>query len=188
MKSANNQFDDSKLDEMLKKYGDSEPRPGLEDRVLAHISIEREGSGARGWNWRLALAVLALGAVAAVVVFMTPTPGSSPVTAVKETASSKTGSDIIPTPVVTYRKPHLTAKQVRRERSPQQAAQTEPRLEQFPSPTPLNEQEQLLIRYIRERPKDAAMVAWLQTELRDKEFPSTVEQLPGVEKPPDSQE
>jgi hypothetical protein len=187
MKSANNQFDDSKLDEMLKKYGDSEPRPDLEDRVLAHISIEREGSGAGGWNWRLALAVLAVGAVAAVGVFMTPKPGSPPVTPVKETASSKTGSDI-PTPVVTYRKPHLTAKQVRRERSPQKAAQTEPRLEQFPSPTPLNEQEQLLIRFIRDRPKDAAMVARLQTELRDKEFPSTVEQLPGVEKPPDSQE
>lgn len=41
----------------------------------------------------------------------------------------------------------------------------EPRLEQFPSPAPLSKEEESLVRYIRERPHDAALMARAQAEL-----------------------
>ena len=43
---------------------------------------------------------------------------------------------------------------------------TTPRLDQFPSPRPLSEQEQMLARYVREFPQEAVLVARAQTERR----------------------
>jgi hypothetical protein len=45
----------------------------------------------------------------------------------------------------------------------------EPRLSQFPSPRPLSEQEQLLVRYVTESPDEAVLVAKEQAE-RQKEL------------------
>jgi len=47
---------------------------------------------------------------------------------------------------------------------------TEPHLEQFPSPTPLNEQEEMLVRYVRERRQEAVMVARARAELLKQEL------------------
>jgi hypothetical protein len=41
-----------------------------------------------------------------------------------------------------------------------------PMLEQFPSPTPLNEQEKMLARYVEEFPQKAVLVARAQTDLQ----------------------
>jgi prefoldin subunit 5 len=38
-------------------------------------------------------------------------------------------------------------------------------LEQFPSPQPLSEQEQMLARYVEELPSEAKQIAQAQTEL-----------------------
>ncbi len=40
------------------------------------------------------------------------------------------------------------------------------RLEQFPAPTPLSDQEKLLARYVQEFPHRAALIARAQTELQ----------------------
>lgn len=44
-----------------------------------------------------------------------------------------------------------------------------PKLEQFPSPIPLNEQEKMLARYVQEFPRKAALVARAQTDLRKRD-------------------
>src|SRR5712671_6781306 len=48
------------LDRALVEYGNTEPRPGLEARVLANLSAERERITARqGWFWALTLTATA---------------------------------------------------------------------------------------------------------------------------------
>ena len=44
-----------------------------------------------------------------------------------------------------------------------------PKLEQFPSPSPMNEQEKMLARYVRKFPQRAALVARAQTELQKRD-------------------
>jgi hypothetical protein len=49
------------------------------------------------------------------------------------------------------------------------AVAEEPRLEQFPSPRPLSEQEEMLARYVQEETQEAKLVAKAQTEMLKKE-------------------
>jgi hypothetical protein len=42
-------------------------------------------------------------------------------------------------------------------------------LEQFPTPTPLSDQEKLLARYVQEFPQRAALIARAQTQLRKRD-------------------
>jgi hypothetical protein len=63
----------------------------------------------------------------------------------------------------------------------------EPRLEQFPSPAPLSEQEEMLVRYIRERPHEAALIARAQAELLKQDLQQFAPLL-SAGPPPDSQQ
>jgi hypothetical protein len=49
------------------------------------------------------------------------------------------------------------------------AVAVQPKLDQFPSPRPLSEQEQILANYVAEYPETAALIAQLRTEEREKE-------------------
>jgi hypothetical protein len=44
-----------------------------------------------------------------------------------------------------------------------------PKLDQFPSPRPLSEQEQILMSYVARYPENAALVAQAQAEERERE-------------------
>jgi hypothetical protein len=46
----------------------------------------------------------------------------------------------------------------------------EPKLDVFPSPLPLSEQEKMLASYVAEYPKEAALIARLRTEALQREF------------------
>lgn len=61
----------------------------------------------------------------------------------------------------------------------------QPKLDQFPTPRPLSEQEKLLVRYVHEFPEEALLIAKAQAE-SEKE----IEQLSGNQPPetnPDQQ-
>jgi hypothetical protein len=47
-------------------------------------------------------------------------------------------------------------------RPPQAVLANGPRLDQFPSPRPLSDEEKLLVRYVRDFPQDAIMIAQAQ--------------------------
>ena len=57
---------------------------------------------------------------------------------------------------------------------PTVVAAANPKLDQFPSPRPLSEEEQLLVRYVHEFPEEAVLIAKAQAE-SEKE----IEQLNG---------
>jgi hypothetical protein len=63
--------------------------------------------------------------------------------------------------VLTASRPHFPETQV---------VASAPRLEQFPSPEPLSEQEEFLARYVEQFPHEAVLVARAQTQLMKQEM------------------
>lgn len=162
----NSDFDE-RLDEALQKYGAAEPRDGLESRILANLAAEAEHATVRGWHWGWIAAPVAIGLVAVVLISILLKPHSGDVKVAKQVS--------VTTKIIQERKPPaapdqkiLSVERARRHQKlahPVAIAGTEPRLEQFPSPTPLNEQEQMLARYVRERRQEAVVVARARAEL-----------------------
>jgi hypothetical protein len=157
------------LDAALGQYGKVEPRTGLESRVLANLRDERMGTASQRRWWRTVGAVaVAAAIVAAVWVGENGNRKASSTTARTPTTHQETGGTFTePTP----RSP--VAHQNKGMPPPRRAGQTirevsvqAPKLEQFPSPSPLTEQEEMLARYVQEFPRRATLMARAQTELR----------------------
>ena len=156
---------DRELDAALAKYAAVEPRAGLEARVLANLRADRARVPVRAWwRWGAAVAVLVI-AVALLwrwekpsrpVVVVHPTNTmqgvqEQPKQFVSNCAESSGVHSVSTTP----------ARKITRHTSPVVAAAV-PKLDQFPSPQPLTEQELALARYVHEFPHEANMVATAQ--------------------------
>jgi hypothetical protein len=156
---------DGLLEAALKQYGAAEPRPGLEGRILANLrAAERDRPRPRVWLWLpLLIGAAAILLVGMAVVLRTHTAnlplatGNRPAVPVPqaETEAPKR-ADLVPVPHRRHRKENV--------------ASSVPRLEQFPSPQPLSEQEEILARYIEHFPREAMLVAQAQTELLKQEM------------------
>lgn len=158
------QFDDL-LAGSLKRYGEVEPRAGLEGRVLARLAaVDREPRLRMYWGWGLTAAAC-IGMVIALGFEMRPRPHEQPVAVHPPSAAvNSTVPHDVPAP--THRKPRTTV--ARRDKVEPEVAKT--RLpSEFPSPHPLTEQERLLKVYVDNFPQEAALVAHEQAE-RDKEL------------------
>ncbi len=172
---------DSRLDAALAKYAAVEPRAGLEDRVLANLRAERSPAPDRAW-WRWSLA----GALAAVIVVAvapawrsskpahpavrlhpSPTPQSAqmPATQVASNGVGKQMRGNQPGP----HQPVAAYKATMHPAQPEVVASDSPRLDQFPSPRPLTDQEKILLDYVGRSPAEAARVAEAQTALAQRE-------------------
>jgi len=181
------------LDHALVRYGDVEPRPGLESRISARLAIKQREvqrdeqrevvRGLRGW------AVIAFGAAlmlalatfwvsraapgrsieSPVAHLATPAqPGETPAPtgrASDENADSRQGKRLL-NPVHTNLSKRRPASASESRPTPRPA----PKLDHFPSPQPLNEQEQILTSYVADYPEHAALVAQARAEalLRDR--------------------
>jgi|KBSMisStaDraftv2_1062788.scaffolds.fasta_scaffold00117_3 hypothetical protein len=184
------------LDAGLKHYAAVEPRAGLENRVLATIRTEHARPYRLG-EWRLRF-VLAVVVVTGALLFLkqrAPKGASHPgdedsassvqieIQGQMQPAESKHQAGNFPgaSTLRTHPAP-------RNFRSRIEASVTEPRLEQFPSPQPLTEQEEMLARYVRDRRQEALMVARARAALENREFLPATQQLPSVVPLPDSQE
>jgi hypothetical protein len=174
---------DRELDAALAKYAAVEPRAGLEERVLASLRAEREHAAVRVW-WRwpalgLAAAVLVVAAISlmgklgmgrpgmgrsgrstpAITAHRPPTTGQGAKQPGTRIATNDVGIPIRPAlPTVPKRPARHSA------RPPQAIVANGPRLDHFPSPRPLSDEEKLLVRYVREFPQDAVMIAQAQAE------------------------
>jgi hypothetical protein len=167
---------DLALDAALAKYVTAMPRPGIEERLVANLRAERGRSRIRLWRRRPTVAAFA--ALAAVLVVSVlwrsagPTHriavGQSPATVahspeLRADATNRLGG-LVPT---------HQAELGKRPRPRQVAAKTvfSPRLDRFPSPQPLSEQEKILQSYFSNYPKDAVLVAraWAAAQRRDAE-------------------
>jgi len=173
---------DRALDASLAKYSAVEPRTGLEDRVLANLQAEPDYVLTRSW-WRWSL-VPASAIFAAVVIIVASLAGRSgkthsPVSAhhsttiapvfvqsgaqsgqrntqdgsVRSTANGADRNDLA-----------QSFRPAERHAMHQAAANAHPKLDQFPSPQPLSEQEKILAGYVQKYPENAVLLARARTE------------------------
>jgi hypothetical protein len=149
---------DDMLDSLLASYSSAEPRPGLETRILASLRETPEKETAQGWwnfKWLWAGMVTAAIIVAAVLI------GGRHRVAPPTHVIVKT-SPAIPQPDIQPRAPAVRNETVRiRPRKslaptrPQNAALAlNERPAVFPTPTPLSEQEKLLLSYLAGTPRE----------------------------------
>ena len=149
---------DTLLDAGLARYSSAEPRPGLENRILAGLRAQPQPSRWLDWRRAGALATAAVALVIVILFFRQPPPPMPPQTATSRPAPVAPAP---PTPTPPVAQPPRTAKaSAPRSLSPVQQARVEsPRLETFPAPAPLSEQERLLLLFARQTPQEAVLMA-----------------------------
>lgn len=168
-------FDDQmrerELDMAMAKYAAVEPRVGLEERILAHLKAEQEQAAARAWwNWPRAAALVAavVMIVAALLVWRSwkPAPDTmahhqlNPVQGGQrpQTGSNAGGERVRQQVAAPLRRQRIHSSHV------QVVVAAEPRLEQFPSPRPLSDQEKILANYVTRYPEHATLIAQARAE------------------------
>lgn len=160
---------DLALDAALGKYAAVEPRVGLEQRVLAQLQSESARLSNRSWwQWSAIGASAALLVIVGALAWRSNRPmktvaqhQSAPIEAVHSSPVQIAMNDqthaLRPLAVQQTTTPRRHAHQ-----SPTVA--DAPKLDQFPSPEPLTEEELALVRYVRGFRQDAVIVANAQEE------------------------
>ncbi len=167
--NLNNNALDHQLDAALAKFATVEPRAGLEERILANLRIKQKRPAERWWRWP---AVAALAAMIMLTLFLAlrsrkPTQNIAvqypPVPAQR---NKSTGTQIANHSESGSIRPHGQSGRRLKPRafSAATVAVNSPKLDQFPSPQPLSEQETILTHYIRNYPEHAALIAQARTE------------------------
>lgn len=150
-----NSFADQLLNAALAGYADEQARPGLEQRILAHLAEQPQPAAWWAWRW-LPAGAMALVALLAGALLLFPgreaTREAPPSSAPPSVASAPSppavsGPEALPTPL--------------RARAPQ-AASASVRVAQFPTPSSLTEEERVLIRYLDSSPREV-LVASVRT-------------------------
>lgn len=152
---------DAWLAQALQASGSVEPRPGLEQRVLATLQAERNRRpAARPWLWAagaLAVALLLFATIWQGITARRPTvdkPFDTTTSAAKMPATANVR------PVVESPHRNTPPQVVRKKLSPAAAPKpAEPRLAQFPSPQPLSREEAGFAQYAARYPEQATLMA-----------------------------
>lgn len=161
---------DDELDAALAKYAAVEPRAGLEQRILANLKAQqRPARTVAWWRWAGTLAVLV---ITILVVWRAEKHRSEQVVRLPVNASQKSQPQIanMGASGKTRQFPaRVVARRPRKRASPgvTQAVGKEsakPKLDQFPSPQPLSQEELVLARYAMEFPEEATLIAKAQDE------------------------
>ena len=151
---------DRTLDAAIGKYASVEPRGGLEERILANLRAASTRSAQPAWwNWGFAVLAAVL-AIAAMLVWRWNQPMQTPLAIhpstleqapVASELAHRGGNPAPPTQLLPRRTP--------RPQPEQKLVAANPKLDVFPSPLPLSEQEEILASYVSQYPKHAALVA-----------------------------
>lgn len=169
MKVQDSERLDEWLDKALQQYGNAEPRIGLEYRILANI----EATGKRAlfgypYGW-----LLAATSAAALLIGIWGGIWHRPPAALKreptQQIAGNVGKEVGPTKTPAARPRHTGTKlpPQRQTHVARNAGLTrDPRLDQFPSPRPLSEQEVILTKYAERFPKEARLIAQEQDKFQ----------------------
>jgi hypothetical protein len=152
---------DQWLDGALKQYGEAEPRAGLEGRVLASVRANDQ-QFAVWWQWPVGAAVAVL--VLAAIIFVGRWHGH----ATQDVTANQPSIPIQAHPLNPASSGANISAKVRKSQRKILARLPDvdvPRLDQFPSPQPLSEQEKMLAHYVQARPEEARLLAQAQAEL-----------------------
>ncbi len=155
---------DQWLDQALTDYGHAEPRTGLEIRVLANLAAEKAGTTTRTiWPWAFASAAVTLTVFVAFWSWpSTQKPRTSTNPANNNTVLQQKEPTVTAGSGVQVSAPAAVKRGKRQQLAKAPELEKAPRLSQFPSVRELSTQEQLLVRYAREFPKQALEVAQAQ--------------------------
>jgi len=164
---------DRLLDAALASYAKVDPRPGLDERILANLRSEHPVARA-WWHWGLATAVAAILVVLTLSLrsgWLHPAVANHPVAdrpisnrpqnlsppnpAPEAQQASDGDRNAVPRPTPRV----LRSRALRHEGGPKN-----PKLDQFPSPQPLSAEEIALAQYVRNFPKDAQLIAEAQRQ------------------------
>ncbi len=181
------------LDEALAKYAAVEPRAGLEDRVLANLRAERAKNPYRAW-WPWSVAT-ALAAVLVVVAALAWRPGKPPHSVIANhppstvQSTQEPGKQFVSNGGANRTRPQRpgTARKRVQQVSPLVVAAL-PKLDQFPSPQPLSEQEKILANYVAEYPEHAVLLARARSEALRRDQLEEIRAFPSDNQAPDSAE
>jgi hypothetical protein len=162
---------DRELDAALAKYAAVEPRTGIEDRILANLRADQAHAAERSWwRWPAVAALAAVIVVTLSVAWRSGKPVQS-TTAQHRPATTQTnehaGTQVANHGGSNSIRPHeASGIQLRRRAvsNPATVVALAPKLDQFPSPQPLSEQERILARYVANYPEHAALIAQARTE------------------------
>jgi hypothetical protein len=174
---------DEILDSGLAEYSQVEPRPGLENRILAGLASDER---AVKWNWRW---VVAFAAACIVIALLVAPREKKRVPAVARTPTEKTEATTtasLPKSASVPRVRNTTNRNLRRFKTvatapkPVVAVAKQP---VFPAPSPLSEQEKSLFAYLRKTPYQELVQNSKPDEPRVESEINQV--MPGREKFPD---
>lgn len=156
---------DDQLDSALAKYAAVEPRTGLEERILANLKSQPSSSTRVAW-WRWAAVVAAALIVTSLVLWVEKHNAQQIVrrpTTSSEQALHPTIAQSAP-PNSTRRVNPVKVRRAGKRSFTQPLATAELKLDRFPSPRPLSEEELALVRYVQSFPKEATLIAQAQEE------------------------
>ncbi len=152
------------LDKALTDYGHEEPRAGLETRILANLAAEKAKTTRQTlWPWAFASVAVTLTVIVAFWSWENTQKPRTPTNLANNNTVLQQKESLVSTEAEVQISALAAVKRGKRRQftkvpEPEKA----PRLSQFPSVRELSTQEQLLVRYAREFPKQALEVAQAQ--------------------------
>lgn len=151
---------DRTLDAALAKYASAEPRAGLEERILANLCTANTRDAQRTlWSWGFAVLAAVL-TIAAVGVWQWNKPTQTPIANHPSTVKqAPVAPDLAHRDGRTTPPPKSTQSRRPRHKPQRETMAANPKLDVFPSPLPLSEQEKILASYVSQYPQHAALVA-----------------------------
>jgi len=159
---------DELLDKALHQYGNVEPRIGLERRILANMQVA-ENRVHTGFRWLAAgIVAAALGIAMGTGIWhqaLTPKQNIAAPTLPQDGARN-VSSATIPSHARLIR-PRTSQPRRHTAAGSSVALVDSPRLDQFPSPLPLSQEELLLASYAEHFPKEALLVAQEQRNFEE---------------------
>jgi hypothetical protein len=154
---------DHMLDAALARYAAVEPRLGLEERVLANLRAQQAQLVNRVWRrWGIAAVAASFVVLAFTLNWRLQHPPHPPIAnhpAVTTHPVPKFGTEVARNNANPVRPRPARTHSAIRHRSPATIIAVAPKLDQFPSPQPLSEQEKILARYITNDPEQAGLIA-----------------------------
>lgn len=150
---------DKILDSLLANYSSAEPRPGLETRILANLREAEEKKAPQGWwNFKWIWAGLVTAAIVIAAVLIGGRNRTTPPTHVIVKTNQPAPQPEIQPQAPAVRNEAAIAHRRKPSMSPatRQSATLalSDRPAVFPTPTPLSEQERLLLRYYAGTPRE----------------------------------
>lgn len=162
---------DDELDSALAKYAAVEPRAGLEQRILANLKAQHRPARTVAW-WRWAGTLAAVLVITILAVWRAEKHRLEQVVQLPANASQKPQPQIANMRAsgrnrqfsarVAMRRPRKRASPGATQAVGEES--TKPKLDQFPSPQPLSQEELALARYAMEFPEEATLIAKAQDE------------------------